>query len=55
MCPENAMYESHIIKYLERIAINTHRIADELERQNDLKDTIDKIKQTLIEEGLAND
>ena len=49
------MYESNIIKYLERIAVNTHRIASELERQNDLKDTIDKIKQTLIDEGLAND
>ena len=69
MCARRcAMYESHIIKYLERIAINTHRIADALEVQisdiakherlhaeTKIRNTIDELKKSLIDEGLAND
>jgi len=62
------MYESHIIKYLEQIANNTDRIADALEVQirniaeherlhaeTKIRNTIDELKKSLIDEGLAND
>jgi hypothetical protein len=68
VCPENAMYESYITKYLEQIANNTDRIADALEIQikniakherlhaeTKIRNTIDELKKSLIDEGLSND
>jgi len=62
------MLESYIRAHLEEIATNTGRIADALEVQikdiakherlhaeTKIRNTIDQLKQSLIDEGLAND